>query len=445
MAWLLLIFFEPWAGLVLFSLFGSRQLPRLRRLQITRSLTHMQIEAVRFQDDPNIVHPELGPQLDSTVRIAEKLGQFPILGGNRVDMLADTQQVIDRLIVDIDAATDHVHLLFYIFCDDETGNRVLDALGRAAERGVTCRVLVDSLGSRKWLRGLATKMAARGIQLHTMLPISLYYRLRRKMARIDVRNHRKLAVIDGQIAYAGSQNIVNADYGHKDLAWHDLMARLTGPITIELQMIFAADWYQESNEMLTGPNIFVAPNPTGRVSAQTLPSGPSFAVENYQRLVVSAIHNAQHRVIITTPYFVPDEPLLQAIQIAVWRGVQVDLIVPQRSDQVIVGLAARGYYQDLLEAGAQVHLHTRGLLHSKTMTVDNSIALLGSSNFDVRSFAINFELNMLLYGRDVTERLRHLQVGYLADSEHLNAEQWSRRSVVRRTLEDMARLMSPLL
>ena len=442
MAWLLMIFFLPWVGLLMYLTFGTRRLPYLRRQRMDEMRQHITKDVERFAGDPNIVHPDLGPQLDTTVLMAERLGNFPILGGNQVEFLADTREVIDRLIADIDEATNHVHLLFYIFWDDDTGAQIVEALGRAAGRGGKCRVLVDDVGSRKPLRRLSAMMRQRNIEMHSMLPVGIF---RRRMARIDMRNHRKLAIIDGHIAYTGSQNIVNASYGHKDLAWHDLMARLTGPVTIELQAIFVADWYQESHEVLTGPEILVEPRLVGHVPAQTLPSGPIFAVENYQRLVVSAIHGAQHRVIITTPYFVPDEPLWQAIQIAVLRGVQVDLIVPRRCDQIIVGAAARAYYEDVLEAGANLYLHTKGLLHSKTMTVDDSIALMGSSNFDIRSFEINFELNMLLYGEDVTRRLRDQQLAYLGDSIRLDAEQWAKRSSTHKLLDNMARLMSPLL
>jgi cardiolipin synthase len=442
MSWLLLIFFLPWAGLALYLMFGTLRLPYLRRRRIGEISRKIEAEARRFRGDPNIVHPDLGPRLASTVHIAEQLGKFPILGGNEAIFLTDTQLVIDQLIEDMERAQQHIHLLFYIFWDDETGDRVIDALGRAVRRGVACRVLVDDVGSRKPYRSLAAKMKARGVHLYPMLPVGIF---RRKMARVDLRNHRKLAVIDGRIAYTGSQNIVNASYGHKDLAWHDIMVRLTGPITLELQAIFVTDWHQESQEVLTGPEIFVPPELTGNVPAQTLPSGPTFPVENYQRLVVGAIYDAQHRVIITTPYFVPDEPLLQAIQLAVWRGVQVDLIVPQRCDQITVGAAARAYYDDVLEAGANLYLHTKGLLHSKTMTVDESLALIGSSNFDIRSFAINFELNMLLYGADVTCRLRDQQLQYLHDSIKVDARQWRQRPALRRLLDNMARLMSPLL
>jgi cardiolipin synthase len=214
---------------------------------------------------------------------------------------------------------------------------------------------------------------------------------------------------------------------------------------IELQAIFVTDWHQESQEILTGPDIFAEPVLAGDVPAQTLPSGPIFPVENYQRLVVSALHNAHRRVIITTPYFVPDEPLLQAIQTAIWRDVDVDLIVPERCDQIIVGAAARAYYEDVLAAGAKLYLYSKGLIHSKTMTVDDSIALIGSSNFDIRSFEINFELSMLLYGSAVTERLRNQQLRYLRESHQLNALEWSRRPAPRKLLQNTARLLSPIL
>ena len=442
MAWLLVIFFQPIVGLVLFMAFGTRRLPlnwwRRERILADR----LESEARRFVGHPNIIHPHVSPQLEMTVAMAERLGQFPILGGNKVEFLNETQEVVDRLVADIQAARHHVHMLFYIFRDDKTGMQVIQALSDAVRRGVKCRVLVDPVGSWSSLRSVAWRMQSAGIEFGETLPVGIF---RRKMARVDIRNHRKLAVIDGTISYMGSQNIVDADYGHKDLAWHDLMVRLTGPITIELQAIFASDWHQETNEILTGAEFFPEPRAYGDVAAQTLPSGPSYPVENYQRLVVSAIHGARQRVIITTPYFVPDDPLLQAIQVAVLRGVAVDLIVPSRGDQVIVGAAARAYYTDVMEAGARLHLYPTGLLHSKTMTVDDSIALIGSSNFDIRSFAINLELNMLLYGAEVTSRLRYEQTAYLADSQQLDLESWQKRPRVHRMLDNIARLMSPLL
>jgi cardiolipin synthase len=281
------------AGRVLSALARARVISDVRQ-QSTFPSTKAEVRRVfssigagrpAFCGDPNIVHPKLTPQLDSTVRMAEQLGSLPILGGNRVEFLADTQLVIDRLIADIDRAENHVHLLFYIFSDDDTGKQVMDALGRAKARGVQCRLLVDSVGSWRSIRSLAAKSKAFGIEMYEMLPVGVF---RRRIARFDLRNHRKLAVIDGRIAYTGSQNIVNADYGRKNMAWHDMMVRLTGPISIELQAVFVTDWYLESGQMLGGNAVFASPELDGSVAAQTLPSGPIFPVENYQRLVVSA-------------------------------------------------------------------------------------------------------------------------------------------------------------
>ena len=197
--------------------------------------------------------PKSDLHAQEAVKLAEKLGYMPILGGNDVELIAETEDFIDKLVADIDAARHHVHLLFYIFADDGTGRRVAEALARAVKRGVKCRVLVDAVGSRPMFKRLARQMIAQGIEVHQALPVGLF---RRRMARIDLRNHRKLAVIDGCVGYTGSQNIVDAGYGRKDLAWYDLMVRLTGPILLELQSVFVADWYFETEEILEGGEYF---------------------------------------------------------------------------------------------------------------------------------------------------------------------------------------------
>ncbi len=442
MAWLLVIFFLPWPGLVLYLLIGENRLPQRRIAAHKRLGKELLLIRERFRNHPNIEHPRLGPEQEPVVALAERLGSMPILGGNDIELLAETEDVIDRLISDIDAAQHNVHLLFYIYADDETGRRVARALYRAVERGVPCRVLVDAVGSRPLFKTLASEMRQNGVQLCASLPVSIF---RRRAARLDLRNHRKLAVIDGAVAYAGSQNIVDASYGHKDLAWHDMMVRLTGPLALELQAVFVSDWYFDTSELLDGDDVFVEPRRTGAIAAQTLPSGPNYPVENYQRLVVAALHAAHSRVIITTPYFVPDEALFQAVQVAVMRGVRVDLILPRRSDQILVGAASRAYYDDMLRAGVHVYLYTDGLLHSKIITIDDGISLIGSSNFDIRSFALNFELNLLLYGPDVTSLLREQQERYVQRSVQLTLEEWAKQGVIRRVCQNMVRLLSPLL
>lgn len=441
-AWLLLIFFLPWAGLVLYWLIGQNRLPRRRVGHHARLLEELQSLQTRFEGHSNIVNPELGPGQTSASVLAERLGSMPILGGNHVELISRTELVIDRIIADIDAAEHHVHLLFYIYANDNTGRRVTEALVRAVKRGVKCRLLVDGAGSRPTIKALGSHMVNQGIDLHVALPVNLF---RRHMARIDLRNHRKLAIIDGHTAYAGSQNIVDASYGHKDLAWHDMMVRLSGPVVSELQVVFVGDWYYETGDLLDGVDIFPELPPAGEIPVQALPSGPSYPTENYQRMVVSALHAAREQVTITTPYFVPDEAFMQAIQVAVLRGVQVELIVPQRSDQLWVGAASRSYYEDLLDAGVKLYLYSDGLLHAKTMTIDDTLAFIGSSNFDIRSFALNFEINLVFYGSQVAGELRAIQKQFIENSVPLTSRYWKNRPRSQKVFQNIAKLLSPLL
>ncbi|MBN2296705.1 MAG: cardiolipin synthase [Pirellulales bacterium] len=439
MAWLLVIFFQPWFGLVLYMLIGRTRLPNDRWQQ--HAFVNEQIKELSkaFKQTPGLVHEELPDEFRDVVTLAEQLGNMPILGGNQAELICDTDEAISRLIVDIDQATAHVHLLFYMFADDQTGRKVVEALRRAVERGVECRVLMDAVASRPTLKSLAHQMRDAGIEVYAVLPVRFI------RGRADIRNHRKVAVIDGHTGYTGSQNIVDADYGHKDLAWHDMMIRLSGPVVLQLQAVFASDWFFESKQKLSSENYFPEPIVTGDTAVQTLPSGPSFPTENYQYMVVNALYGANSRVTITTPYFVPDEPFLQAIQTAVLRGVKVEIVVPNRSDQVLVGAASRSYYDSLLEAGVDLYLYQPGLLHSKTMSIDDSLALIGSSNFDIRSFAINFEINLLFYDADVTRRLRIEQHQYISDSILLTAKDWRNRSALQRMAQNVAKLLSPLL
>jgi len=442
MAWLLVVFFLPWPGLVLYWLIGSNRLP-LRRIKLhTRILNRLHSVSQRLERHPSIVRPALRHRAMEAVKLAEHLGYMPILGGNDVELISQTEAFINRLVSDIDAAEKHVHLLFYIFADDATGRHVVEALIRAVRRGVKCRVLVDAVGSRPFLKRLAHEMRSGGIELHEALPVGIF---RRRMARLDLRNHRKLAVIDGRVGYTGSQNIVDAGYGHKDLAWLDLMVRLRGPILVELQAVFVTDWHFETGAFLDDDEIFPEIEPAGEIAVQTLPSGPNYPTENYQRMVVAALHSAERRVTITTPYFVPDEAFLQALETAVLRGVEVELVMPRKLDQRLVAAATRSYWDDLLELGVKLYLYNQGLLHAKTMCIDESIAFIGSSNFDIRSFSLNFEINLLFYGPEVAMQLYAQQRLYIQDSFQLTADRWAQRSALKKLFQNVARLLSPLL
>ena len=443
-SWLLLILFLPWIGLLLFWLVGSHKLPRWRRDMLARLPEAFAGVRKRLEAHPNVTRPRLAPELEQAVKLAANLGQLPILEGNAVDLLGNYNNNIDRLVDDIDAAKNHVHLLYYILTTDKTARKVIDAVIRAAGRGVKCRVMVDSLGSRKWLSGLYALFTSAGVHFEESLPVGFWRLFGWRAARFDLRNHRKIAVIDGRIAYTGSQNIVDARYA-EDVTYDELVARVTGPVVLELQYVFATDWFVETEEVLDSRDIFPDPERPGPNAAQALPSGPGQPTENNQRLFVAMIHGARERVVITTPYFIPDEPLIQAMQTAVLRGVEVHLIVSRRADQFLVALAQRSYYEEMLEYGIRIHLYQPRFLHAKHMSVDNEIALIGSSNMDIRSFQLNNEISLIFYGNDVASRMHIEEERYLRKCKQLDAARWARRRLASKVFEQIARLVDPLL
>jgi cardiolipin synthase len=273
------------------------------------------------------------------------------------------------------------------------------------------------------------------------LPVSL---MPWKKARVDLRNHRKLAVIDGQVGYTGSQNLVAAAF-KKGLAYEDLMVRVTGPVVLELEYIFAADWFLETSEIVGSETELTVPEIAGTVPAQALASGPGFPTQNNQRLFVTLIHGARKQVVLTTPYFIPDEPLLQALQTAAQSGVEVHLVVSETGDHPIVSLAQKSYYEELLEAGVQLHLYGKNFLHAKHLSIDDSTAVIGTSNIDIRSFALNAEVMLIIYDTGVAASLAAEQERYFANSRLLTLATWQQRGFGAKVVQNLARLLSPLL
>lgn len=451
LAWLSVIFAIPELGLVLYILLGGYRLGRRRiRIYSDRMSKLEAREAQAKSLASNDPYAELPPALDevekSMVKQAQHIGGMPILGGNDVELIGPMTELAERLIADINAAEHHVHLLYYIYADDQTGRQVSDAICAAAKRGVTVRLIVDTAGSWVFLKDAShlDQMRDAGVQLCFCLPVNP---LRRKLARIDVRNHRKLAIIDGCIAYTGSHNIVNPDYGgtRRVETWIDLSGRFTGPIVLQLQAVFLEDWALETEEIIDDAHVFPDLKPTGNYHAQAVPTRPMESASILPRIQIAAISAAQHKIVISTPYLILDEPTLLALAMAVDRGCEVDIIVPRKSDMRLVDAASRAYYHKLMEVGVHVYTHHRGLLHSKTITVDDHFALLGSSNLDIRSFLINFELNVILYGADATRMLRQKQIEYLTESTRLDLHEWRRKPWWRRAGHELAALLSPIL
>lgn len=445
LAWLSIIFFLPAVGLVLYLLVGVSYLGR-RRARWHRAVVGAARRPDRMAEMRSFsFRPEVLPAQENMIVQAERISGNPIVGGNSVELIHEADDVAARIAADIDAATDHVHLLYYIFWPDKNGKVVAEALQRAAKRGVTCRLLADSSGSRPLFRNVMLQdLRSAGVKVQAALPVTPW---RRKLARLDLRNHRKIAIIDGRTGYTGSHNVVVEDYGSSRRAgrWVDLTGRFQGPVVAQLQMVFLDDWAYETGDYLQEQSLFPPLRATAQVAAQVVPTGPNHEAETFRRVLVAALNAAHRKIIITTPYLVPDEPTTLALAMAADRGVQVIVVVPERSDHPLVEAAARWYFEQLLDAGVEIHHYCDGMLHAKTITVDDAFALLGSANIDIRSFYLNFELSVLLYGQEITARLRASQERYLKSCTQLSLETWRQRPALSKYVESAAALFSPLL
>lgn len=440
MGWLLLFFILPWPALILYLIIGRPVHPHWRRELVRKLPEVLKHAAARVRRPPRDAASELPAELAPAARLARAIGRLPPLDGNAIDLLPEYEDVTARLCADIEAARDHVHLLFYIFADDATGRQVMGALESAAGRGVACRVLIDAVGSRSDATNVLARLHAAGVEAHRILPVRFFQRT----TRLDLRNHRKIAVVDGCFGYTGSQNIIDAEFapGRRN---RELVVRVRGAAVAALQAVFIADWYLETGDELADAALFPDPEEAGDVVAQVLPSGPDLPDAGIDDLLVALVHGARERVVLTTPYFVPSSPLLQAVRVAVLRGVEVHLIVSKDSDSPLVWLAQRSYYSELIAAGVTIHLFHPAFLHAKHLSIDGRIALIGSSNIDIRSFELNAEISLICYDREVTARLEAIEEERFLACDAVDPATWRDRPLPMKVFENIARLLSPLL
>lgn len=447
MAWLLAIFFLPYIGILLFLIFGSRHLPKSRRDKQSEINQYI-LDTTEGMDQLSHEHP--WPEwLEPIAELNRNLGAMPLVGGNDAQLFSDYEESLQAMTDAIGEAQKYVHSEFYIMALDATTAPYFDALEAAVQRGVTVRVLLDHVASFRspGYRRTIRRLKSMGVQWQLMLP---FQPLRGRFQRIDLRNHRKLLVIDGLIAFTGSQNIIDSSYNKRSnvrrgLHWKDLMVRFEGPIVAGINALFVTDWYSETNELLTRDATPVR-NPShvrDRVAAQVVPSGPSFDGENNLRLFNSLLYAAQERIMICSPYFVPDESMLYAITTAAQSGLDVQLFVSEIGDQPMVYHAQRSYYEALLKAGVRIWLyHEPTVLHPKHFTIDDQVAVIGSSNMDMRSFSLNLEISVMVRGHGFVRELREIEDGYRAHSRELMLEEWLERPFFSQVLDNVARLSS---
>ena len=439
--WLLLIFLLPWPGVVVYAILGRIDLPKHRRDLLAELSQRIRAAARTLPATLRDSAVPLPPEVTEAARLVERLTAFPMVGGNAAELLPDYEGSLRRLAGDIAAARQSVHLLFYIYADDAVAAPVTEALTAAAVRGVKCRLLLDGIGSKPALRRLAPRLRAAGIEVVELLPVRFF---RRDKTRIDLRNHRKIAVVDGTVGYLGSQNIVAPKFV-RGFPNEELVVRVTGPIVAQLQALFLADRLVETRESIAHPSHFGAGALTGGVFAQLVSSSPGYRQQVTQMLLVWLVHQAQKRVVITTPYFVPDESFLAALRTAVVRGVEVRLVLSKHSNQLLTNLAQKSYYTELLEAGVKLFLYRPHFLHAKHVVIDESLAFVGSSNIDIRSFALNAEASLLLHDPALAAQVRQLNERHFADSDLLTAEAWARRPLLARVSQNIARMADSLL
>ncbi|MDP9984255.1 cardiolipin synthase [Pseudarthrobacter oxydans] len=447
MAWLLIIFFVPAVGLVLFLLFGNFRLSRKRRAQQDAVNTRVRAGT---SDLAMLESGYEGPEwVSSAAELNKTLGSLPMVDGNRVDLLPGYPDSIKAMAAAVRDAKEFVNAEFYILSSDHVTDELLTAMEDAAERGVEVRLLFDHLGTLR-IKGysrLIARLKASKIRWRPMLPLNP---LQGQWRRPDLRNHRKIMVIDGEIAFTGSQNLIEPSYNnprHRKMGreWVELMASLRGPIVTTLNVVFATDWLSETDESLEDQLAHRPELHAGHVTAQVVPSGPGFITENNLRLFNTLIYSAQRKISICSPYFVPDDSLLYAVTTAAQRGVDVELFVSEKGDQFLVHHAQQSYYEALLEAGVRIYLYKAPfVLHAKHFTIDNEVAVLGSSNMDMRSFSLNLEVSVMLLGEDIVQRISAVEDTYRDISRELTLEDWMKRPMGVKYVDNVARLTATL-
>lgn len=439
LAWVLVIVLLPFVGLLSFWLFGTTRLHLRRRKRrkveqkLARALERVQVNLNGEQQVAGIA--------PSLLKLVNKLDDTGPLAGNAADIIRDGPTLFAALEAACDEASHHIHLAYYIWEPDYTGTRLRDALVWAAQRGVKVRLLLDDVGSRQAGQAFFAPLQAAGGQVARFLKVNVLSR----QLNLNNRNHRKMVVIDGKLGFTGGMNVGDV-YAGRGEPWQDLHARLQGPVVYSLQEVFCQDWYHATQENLVSHRYFPVMADAGNICAQFLASGP--ADERWQAIhtvLFAAMNLACQRIWIETPYFVPDRPILMALQTAALRGVDVRVLLPGRSDHWLVLYAGRSFIDELLAAGVRVFELYSAMPHAKAVMVDGNFATLGSANMDQRSFRLNFEGNVFFYDQGITRKLEQDFLELCAIAQEVTGQQRSRLGKHQRFIESITRLLAPLL
>ncbi len=447
LAWFLIVVLFPLIGISLYILIGERPVGR----KLTRKIIRMDREYAAITETMRQRHladrAQLPPEGRALSLLAESKNGSPVTAGNQIELFTNSLDILQRFIREINHAQHTLYLEFYIWALGGDADQVGEALIAAAKRGVACKVLLDSLGSKDWFKSSwPSRFKKAGIQVTEALPIQIG---RFQFRRADLRLHRKIFVIDSRIVWTGSMNMVDPRTFKQDSGvgeWVDAMVRIEGPVASQFELTFSFDWSVDNPRITHFKDIVPKEDSAvGNVLAQEFSSGPVYRDDVLYQVMLSAIMDAREELTITTPYFGPDDGLIQALMAAAGRGVKVTLIVPKLNDSTLVAWSSRSFYSDLMNAGVDIAEFHGGLLHTKSLLIDKRIAIFGSVNFDQRSLRLNFEISLIVYNELFCSALEKLIDSYLAQSDIVNPKHWSKRARWRVLLENAAHLASPLL
>ncbi len=449
LSWLIVIYVFPVVGIIAYLIFGEINLGKHRAVMFEQLKPKYMDWFKHLSHCDNLINTQTNLLYRPIFDLANQRLGVPCLLGNELHILDTPESIMRSIIHDINQAEKSINMVFYIWSAQGLVNEVTQALINARQRGVTIHILLDSVGSRAFLKSAECQvMRDNGIEVTETLHVNLF---RMFFNRIDLRQHRKIIVIDNQISYTGSMNMVDPKFFKKNSnvgEWIDIMVRINGPVSSVLNGLHAWDWEIETSVKLPldVPDCPLLPLEQNNSHAvQILATGPCFPDDLMAQSLSIAIFSARKSIVITSPYFVPSHNIAEALRIAALRGVEVSIILPKENDSLMVHWASRTFFDDLLAAGVKIYNFNKGLLHTKSMLIDNRLALVGTVNMDMRSFLLNFEVTMVVEDPAFANEISLLHESYIKNAELVDYVTWSTRSVYQRIIEKLFFLFSPLL
>lgn len=449
LTWLLIIYIIPLVGVISYLTFGELHLGKRRIIKAKGMQPSVETWLEKLKQSKHIFCKNNSQVAEPLFQLCKKKQGIAGVKGNKIKLLTNYQDALISIIHDIDTAYCNIEMVFYIWRDQGLVDKVTEALINAAKRGIKCRIMIDSAGSWSFFHShKPKKMRAAGIELIESLKVNLF---RFFLRRMDLRQHRKIIIIDNNISYVGSMNMIDPRFYKQNAGigqWVDIIARMEGPVSTTLGIVYAFDWEMETGQRILPPPPDISLIPfeyANGHTTQVIASGPGFPEELIQQSLITAIFSARKQLIFTTPYFVPSDDLIHAICTAAMRGVEVLMVVPSRNNSFLVRWASRAFYSELLEAGVKIYQFNHGFLHTKSISIDGELSLIGSVNLDMRSLWLNFEITVVIDDKNFGSDLMLVQYDYIEHSAPLMQQNWNKRPLWNRVIERICYFFSPLL